>query len=236
MRYSLSVSVSIASTLAGQTDAPHSLLTMPNRLAQRDQSVPAAARAQPGGLVSVGREALERARARDKPILLSIGYAACHWCHVMEHESFEDEATAALMNEQFVNIKVDREERPDLDGDLHAGGAGDDGPRRLADDGVPHAGRRAVLRRHVLPARRSARDAVVPARAHVGVGRVSHEAGDSRAHGGVDARDVRARRASDAERRAARRASCSTRAYRALAQRYDERTAASAARRSFRRR
>jgi uncharacterized protein YyaL (SSP411 family) len=62
-----------------------------------------------------GREALERARAEDRPILLSIGYAACHWCHVMERESFEDEATAALMNEHFVSIKVDREERPDLD-------------------------------------------------------------------------------------------------------------------------
>ena len=62
-----------------------------------------------------GQEALARARDEDRPILLSIGYAACHWCHVMEHESFEDEATAALMNERFVNIKVDREERPDLD-------------------------------------------------------------------------------------------------------------------------
>jgi uncharacterized protein YyaL (SSP411 family) len=62
-----------------------------------------------------GEEALGRARAEDRPILLSIGYAACHWCHVMEHESFEDEETAALMNELFVSIKVDREERPDLD-------------------------------------------------------------------------------------------------------------------------
>jgi uncharacterized protein YyaL (SSP411 family) len=62
-----------------------------------------------------GEEALSRAREEDKPILLSIGYAACHWCHVMEHESFEDEATAQLMNERFVNVKVDREERPDLD-------------------------------------------------------------------------------------------------------------------------
>ncbi len=62
-----------------------------------------------------GPEALDRSRAEDKPILLSIGYAACHWCHVMAHESFEDEATAALMNERFVSIKVDREERPDLD-------------------------------------------------------------------------------------------------------------------------
>jgi uncharacterized protein YyaL (SSP411 family) len=63
-----------------------------------------------------GPDALERARGERRPILLSIGYAACHWCHVMAHESFEDPATAALMNELFVNIKVDREERPDLDG------------------------------------------------------------------------------------------------------------------------
>ncbi|MCC6714405.1 MAG: thioredoxin domain-containing protein [Gammaproteobacteria bacterium] len=62
-----------------------------------------------------GAEALELARDADKPILLSIGYSACHWCHVMAHESFEDPETAALMNELFVNIKVDREERPDLD-------------------------------------------------------------------------------------------------------------------------
>src|SRR5207253_590671 len=62
-----------------------------------------------------GKEALARAREEDKPILLSIGYAACHWCHVMEHESFEDDATAAVMNEHFVCVKVDREERPDLD-------------------------------------------------------------------------------------------------------------------------
>ena len=60
-------------------------------------------------------ETLAKARAEDKPILLSIGYSACHWCHVMEHESFENEAIAKLMNENFVNIKVDREERPDLD-------------------------------------------------------------------------------------------------------------------------
>jgi uncharacterized protein YyaL (SSP411 family) len=62
-----------------------------------------------------GEEAFTKARAEDRPILLSVGYAACHWCHVMEHESFEDNETAALMNERFVNIKVDREERPDVD-------------------------------------------------------------------------------------------------------------------------
>jgi uncharacterized protein YyaL (SSP411 family) len=62
-----------------------------------------------------GEEALARAREEDRPILLSIGYSACHWCHVMERESFEDEATAAYMNERFVCVKLDREERPDLD-------------------------------------------------------------------------------------------------------------------------
>jgi uncharacterized protein YyaL (SSP411 family) len=62
-----------------------------------------------------GEEALARAEREDKPIFLSIGYAACHWCHVMEHESFEDETVAALLNRHFVSIKVDREERPDLD-------------------------------------------------------------------------------------------------------------------------
>lgn len=62
-----------------------------------------------------GEEALQKAKAEDKPILVSIGYAACHWCHVMERESFENEETAALMNRIFINIKIDREERPDLD-------------------------------------------------------------------------------------------------------------------------
>ena len=71
-----------------------------------------------------GPEALAEAKRTGKPILLSVGYAACHWCHVMAHESFEDDATAGVMNELFVNIKVDREERPDIDaiymGALHA--------------------------------------------------------------------------------------------------------------------
>ena len=62
-----------------------------------------------------GEEALKRAREEDKPVLLSVGYSACHWCHVMERESFEDDETARMMNEHFVNIKVDREERPDID-------------------------------------------------------------------------------------------------------------------------
>ena len=62
-----------------------------------------------------GDEAFAAAREADKPVLLSVGYSACHWCHVMAHESFEDEQTAALMNDLFVNVKVDREERPDVD-------------------------------------------------------------------------------------------------------------------------
>ena len=61
------------------------------------------------------KETLEYAKENKKPILLSIGYASCHWCHVMAHESFEDNETAKIMNQFFVNIKVDREERPDLD-------------------------------------------------------------------------------------------------------------------------
>src|SRR5260370_8131336 len=62
-----------------------------------------------------GEAAFAKAREEDKPILLSVGYAACHWCHVMAHESFEDEDTARLMNEYFVSVKVDREERADVD-------------------------------------------------------------------------------------------------------------------------
>src|SRR5215469_10608475 len=62
-----------------------------------------------------GNEAFDRARELDQPILLSVGYAACHWCHVLAAESFEDEETAQLMNDHFVSIKVDREERPDID-------------------------------------------------------------------------------------------------------------------------
>src|SRR5687768_420067 len=62
-----------------------------------------------------GDEAFEAAKKADKPVMVSIGYSACHWCHVMEHESFEDEKVAAIMNEHFINIKVDMEERPDVD-------------------------------------------------------------------------------------------------------------------------
>jgi uncharacterized protein YyaL (SSP411 family) len=88
---------------------------MPNRLANETSPYLLQHADNPVDWHAWDEEALEKARAEDKPIFLSIGYSACHWCHVMAHESFEDEATAAVLNEYFVNIKVDREERPDLD-------------------------------------------------------------------------------------------------------------------------
>src|SRR4249919_1926797 len=88
---------------------------MANRLAQETSPYLLQHRDNPVDWYPWGEEALSRARELDRPILLSVGYAACHWCHVMERESFEDDATAAYMNEHFVNVKVDREERPDVD-------------------------------------------------------------------------------------------------------------------------
>jgi uncharacterized protein YyaL (SSP411 family) len=88
---------------------------MPNRLAGATSPYLRQHAENPVDWHPWGEEALTRAREENKPILLSIGYSACHWCHVMAHESFEDRAVAAAMNENFVNIKVDREERPDLD-------------------------------------------------------------------------------------------------------------------------
>jgi uncharacterized protein YyaL (SSP411 family) len=95
-------------------------------------------------------EALAEAASRDVPILLSIGYAACHWCHVMAHESFEDADVAAVANADFVCIKVDREERPDLDAvymnaTMVLTGQGG------WDDLLPDSGWAAVLLRHLLP-------------------------------------------------------------------------------------
>jgi len=86
-----------------------------NRLAQETSPYLQQHAGNPVDWYPWGEEALARARDEDRPILLSIGYSACHWCHVMEHESFEDPLTARVMNERFVSIKVDREERPDLD-------------------------------------------------------------------------------------------------------------------------
>ena len=89
--------------------------TMTNRLANETSPYLLQHKDNPVDWYPWGEEALSRARNEDRPIMLSVGYSACHWCHVMERESFEDEATASIMNEHFINIKVDREERPDID-------------------------------------------------------------------------------------------------------------------------
>jgi uncharacterized protein YyaL (SSP411 family) len=88
---------------------------MPNALAHETSPYLLQHRDNPVDWLPWGDEALTRARELDRPLLVSIGYSACHWCHVMERESFEDADTAALMNERFVCVKVDREERPDVD-------------------------------------------------------------------------------------------------------------------------
>ncbi|HEY1065090.1 MAG TPA: thioredoxin domain-containing protein, partial [Pirellulales bacterium] len=88
---------------------------MPNRLAQESSPYLLQHANNPVDWRPWGPEALAAAKAEDKPIFLSIGYSACHWCHVMEHESFESEEIARAMNAGFICIKVDREERPDID-------------------------------------------------------------------------------------------------------------------------
>ena len=88
---------------------------MPNRLADATSPYLLQHKENPVDWWEWGEDAFAEARRRDVPVLLSVGYAACHWCHVMAHESFEDPATARVMNERFVSIKVDREERPDVD-------------------------------------------------------------------------------------------------------------------------
>ena len=88
---------------------------MPNRLSRETSPYLRQHELNPVDWFPWGAEAIARAEAEDRPILLSIGYSACHWCHVMAHESFEDEAVAAAMNANFVCVKVDREERPDID-------------------------------------------------------------------------------------------------------------------------
>ncbi|HHH72290.1 MAG TPA: DUF255 domain-containing protein, partial [Sulfuricurvum sp.] len=88
---------------------------MPNRLANEDSPYLQQHKDNPVDWYPWCDEAFERARNEQRPIFISIGYSSCHWCHVMEHEVFENEAIAAYLNEHFVSIKVDREERPDLD-------------------------------------------------------------------------------------------------------------------------
>ena len=91
---------------------------MANRLAQSASAYLRAHAENPVDWFPWGDEAFEQARERDVPIFLSIGYSSCHWCHVMAHESFEDPRVAAMMNEMFVNVKVDREELPAIDAQI----------------------------------------------------------------------------------------------------------------------
>ena len=88
---------------------------MPNRLIKQTRPYLLQHSENPVDWYPWSKEALDVSKENDKPILLSIGYSACHWCHVMERESFQDDETAKMMNDNFVNIKVDREERPDID-------------------------------------------------------------------------------------------------------------------------
>ena len=127
-----------------------------NRLARRPRPICCSTRTIRSTGGRGGRRRWPKAKRENKPILLSVGYAACHWCHVMAHESFEDEATARVMNELFVNIKVDREERPDIDqiymNALHLLGEQGGWPLTmfLTPDG------RAGVGRHVFPERQRA--------------------------------------------------------------------------------
>ncbi len=105
----------IGTRIAPREAPPNPKRSMPNRLAEETSPYLLQHKDNPVDWYPWGTEALERARREDRPILLSIGYSACHWCHVMEHESFEDAETARIMNERFVNVKVDREEHPDVD-------------------------------------------------------------------------------------------------------------------------
>ena len=96
-----------------------------------------------------GEEAFAQAKTEDKPVFLSIGYSTCHWCHVMAHESFEDDETASLLNEAFVCVKVDREERPDIDGIYMRVCQMMTGERGVAADRDHDTGPAALLRGHL---------------------------------------------------------------------------------------
>jgi uncharacterized protein len=144
-------------------------ISVPNRLAAETSPYLLQHKDNPVDWYPWGPEALERARETDRPILLSIGYSACHWCHVMERESFEDPDTAAYMNEHFVPIKVDREERPDVDAiymEAVQGMTGQGGwplTALLDPDGVPFYGGTYFPPepRHGMPSFRMVMEAVV---------------------------------------------------------------------------
>ena len=143
---------------------------MPNRLAKETSPYLLQHKDNPVDWFPWGDEAFTLAKELDRPVFLSVGYSSCHWCHVMERESFEDHEIAALMNELFVNIKVDQRRAPGRRLDLHVGGAVHDGPRRLADVSIHVAGRFTVLRRHLLSEPGPRRDAFVSASVAGGCG------------------------------------------------------------------
>src|SRR6516162_1337073 len=101
--------------MTATTASPHDQARPTNRLARETSPYLLQHQHNPVDWFPWGEEAFARARAEGKPVLLSVGYSACHWCHVMERESFENPDIAGLMNEHFVSVKVDREERPDVD-------------------------------------------------------------------------------------------------------------------------
>ena len=123
---------------------------MPNRLANETSPYLLQHKDNPVDWYPWGDEAFAEAKSSDRPIFLSVGYSACHWCHVMERESFEDAEIASLMNELFVNIKVDREERPDVDSLYMSAVQSMSGQGRMADVGVHVSGRCTFLWWHVL--------------------------------------------------------------------------------------
>ncbi len=139
---------------------------MPNRLAHERSPYLLQHANNPVDWYAWGDEAFARARAEDKPIFLSIGYSTCHWCHVMEHESFEDAAVAEALNRDFVPIKVDREERPDVDRVYMTFVQATTGAGGWPMSVFAHAGVAAVFRRHVF----SPGVAMGPARLHRGAG------------------------------------------------------------------
>ena len=179
---------------------------MANRLAQETSPYLLQHRDNPVDWYPWGEEALRRARELDRPLLLSVGYSACHWCHVMERESFEDPATAAYMNEHFVCVKVDREERPDVDAlymeavQAMSGHGGWPMTVFCDPDGVPFYGGTYFPpdESRGMPSFRMVMEAVVDAFAEPPRGAARAGAADAGAAGG-DRRDRARRRAPGAE-------------------------------------
>ena len=181
-----------------------------------------------------GEEAFAKARAEGKPVLLDIGAVWCHWCHVIDRESYENPEIAAMINNLYIPVKVDRDERPDVDARYQSAVSAISGQGGWPLTGVSDAGRKTVFRRHVFPARRRRRPSrfqTHPARdfrsvqsAPRGSGQLRERARRSRRQGrSLSRRARRVRCARDRLGRSIRRTSNST-----------QRTAASATRRNFR--